>query len=92
MDRGQPDGKGTVLVVEDEASIADLIRLYLERDGFRVVWRPDGRSGLAAVATERPRLVVLDLMLPGLDGFEITRALRAGPELVPLIIVTARDE
>ena len=92
MDRGQPDGKGTVLVVEDEASIADLIRLYLERDGFRVVWRPDGRSGLAAVATERPRLVVLDLMLPGLDGFEVTRALRAGGGQVPIIVVTAREE
>ena len=68
--------KGTVLLVEDEASIADLVRLYLERDGFRVVWRTDGPSGLAAVDAERPRLVLLDLMLPGMDGFEVTRALR----------------
>jgi DNA-binding response OmpR family regulator len=88
----QRDGKGTVLVVEDEASIADLVRLYLEREGFRVVWRGDGRSGLAAVETERPRLVVLDLMLPGLDGFEVTRALRAGGGRVPIIVVTAREE
>jgi len=85
-------GRGTVLLVEDEESIAELVRLYLERDGFRVVWRTDGPSGLAAVASERPALVLLDLMLPGLDGFEITRALRAGSERVPLIIVTARDE
>src|SRR5215208_6339558 len=66
--------KGTVLLVEDEASIADLVRLYLERDGFRVVWRTDGPSGLAAVDAERPRLVLLDLMLPGMDGFEVARA------------------
>ena len=86
------DGKGTVLVVEDEESIAHLVRLYLEREGFRVVWRSDGRSGLAAVEAERPRLVVLDLMLPGLDGFEVTRALRAGGGRVPIIMVTAREE
>ena len=85
-------GRGTVLVIEDEASIAELITLYLERDGFTVAWRTDGPSGLAAVGSERPVLVLLDLMLPGLDGFEITRALRTGPERVPLIIVTARDE
>ena len=88
----QRDGKGTVLVVEDEASIADLVRLYLEREGFQVVLRSDGRSGLAAVDTERPRLVVLDLMLPGLDGFEVIRALRAGGGRVPIIVVTAREE
>jgi DNA-binding response OmpR family regulator len=83
--------KGTVLLVEDEASIADLVRLYLERDGFRVVWRTDGPSGLAAVDTERPRLVLLDLMLPGMDGFEVTRALRQRGR-VPIIVVTAREE
>jgi DNA-binding response OmpR family regulator len=82
--------KGTVLLVEDEASIADLVRLYLERDGFRVVWRTDGPSGLAAVDAERPRLVLLDLMLPGMDGFEVTRALRQRGGRVPIIVVTAR--
>ena len=85
-------GRGTVLLIEDEEPIAELVTMYLERDGFRVVWRTDGPAGLAAVATERPRLVLLDLMLPGMDGFEVTRALRAGAERVPLIIVTARDE
>jgi DNA-binding response OmpR family regulator len=85
-------GRGTVLVIEDEASIAELMTLYLERDGFSVAWRTDGPAGLAAVTSERPVLVLLDLMLPGLDGFEITRALRSGPDRVPLIIVTARDE
>jgi DNA-binding response OmpR family regulator len=84
--------RGTVLLVEDDAAIAELVTLYLERDGFGVAWRTDGPSGLAAVAQERPVLVLLDLMLPGLDGFEITRELRSGPERVPLIIVTARDE
>jgi len=81
-----------VLLVEDEESIADLVRLYLERDGFRVVWRTDGRSGLAAVDTERPRLVLLDLMLPGMDGFEVTRALREKGGRMPIIVVTAREE
>jgi DNA-binding response OmpR family regulator len=85
-------GRGTVLVIEDEAAIAELITLYLRRDGFEVAWRTDGPAGLEAARTERPVLVLLNLMLPGLDGFEITRALRAGPERVPLIIVTARDE
>ena len=84
--------KGTVLLVEDEASIADLVRLYLERDGFRVVWRTDGPSGLAAVDAERPRIVLLDLMLPGMDGFEVTRALRQRGGRVPIIVVTAREE
>jgi two-component system, OmpR family, response regulator len=99
-DRGQVaaqvggDGgeRGTILLIEDEEPIAELVTMYLERDGFNVVWRSDGRSGLAAVATERPRLVLLDLMLPGMDGFEVTRALRAGTQRVPLIIVTARDD
>ncbi len=86
------DGKGTILLVEDEEPIADLVRLYLERDGYRVVWRTDGRSGLAAVDAERPRLVLLDLMLPGLDGFELTRALRGRGSRLPVIVVTARDE
>ncbi len=89
--RGMGD-KGTILVVEDEESIADLIRLYLERDGFRVVWRSDGRSGLASVSADRPRLVVLDLMLPGMDGFEVTRALRDNGGHIPIIVVTAREE
>src|SRR5512132_1685464 len=84
--------KGTVLIVEDEESIADLVRLYLEREGFRVEWRSDGRSGLEAVAAARPRLVVLDLMLPALDGFEVLKALRADGGRLPVIVVTAREE
>jgi DNA-binding response OmpR family regulator len=84
--------KGTVLIVEDEQSIADLVRLYLEREGFTVEWRSDGRSGLAAVEATRPRLVVLDLMLPALDGFEVLKALRGGGGRLPVIVVTAREE
>jgi two-component system, OmpR family, response regulator len=84
--------KGTVLIVEDEQSIADLVRLYLEREGFMVEWRSDGRSGLAAVEATRPRLVVLDLMLPALDGFEVLKALRGGGGRLPVIVVTAREE
>jgi DNA-binding response OmpR family regulator len=84
--------KGTVLIVEDEESIADLVRLYLEREGYRVEWRGDGRSGLAAVSATRPRLVVLDLMLPAMDGFEVLKALRDGGGRLPVIVVTAREE
>lgn len=83
--------KGTVLLIEDEASIADLVRLYLERDGYHVEWRGDGIAGLAAAEALHPRLVVLDLMLPGIDGFEVMRSLQERAP-VPIIVVTARDE
>ncbi|HET9078193.1 MAG TPA: response regulator transcription factor [Acidimicrobiales bacterium] len=83
---------GTIVVVEDDPHIADLIDLYLRRDGHRVVQVTDGVAALAAVERERPRLVVLDVGLPGsLDGFEICRRIR-DTSRVPVMMLTARDE
>ncbi|MYX37063.1 MULTISPECIES: response regulator transcription factor [Streptomycetaceae] len=87
-----PQDKGLVLIVEDEAHIADLERLYLTRDGFGVHVESDGRAGLAAVRQLRPVAIVLDLGLPGLDGVEFCRRLRDGGDWTPVLMVTARDE
>jgi two-component system alkaline phosphatase synthesis response regulator PhoP len=82
--------RGTVLVVDDEPNIADLIELYLDRDGFRVVKAATGEAGVRAVAEHRPRLVVLDVGLPDIDGLEVCRRLRR-TSTIPVIFLTARD-
>ncbi len=81
-----------VLLVDDESSILQLARMYLERDGFRIQEAADGEAALEAVARQRPALVVLDVMLPKLDGFEVCRRLRAGNNPMAIIMLTARDE
>ena len=83
-----------VLILEDEADLADLVTLHLEREGLSVAAFPDGTSGLKAIERELPDLVVLDLMLPGLDGFEVCRRMRAGESTtdIPVLIVSARGE
>jgi DNA-binding response OmpR family regulator len=83
--------KGTVLVVEDEPNIADLVDLYLSRDGFRVLKQATGEGGLAAIRDHRPRLVVLDVGLPDIDGLEVCRRIRASSTL-PVIFLTARAD
>jgi DNA-binding response OmpR family regulator len=88
----QPAGRGLVLVVEDEHAIAELIRLYLRREGFGVQVATDGHAGLAAVRALRPVAVVLDVGLPGLDGIEVCRAMRAADDWTPVLFVTARDD
>ena len=82
--------RGTILVVDDEPNIADLIELYLQREGFRVVKAATGESGVRAVAEHRPRLVVLDVGLPDIDGLEVCRRLRQ-LSTIPVIFLTARD-
>jgi DNA-binding response OmpR family regulator len=89
---GTRDDRPLVLVVEDEPNIASFARMYLEAAGFRVSIEHRGDEGLAAAERDRPDMVVLDLMLPGLDGYEITRRLRQGAEHVPIIMLTARDD
>jgi DNA-binding response OmpR family regulator len=84
--------KGTVLVVEDESAIADLLRLYLENAGYRAHLVGDGITALSAVAELRPEAVLLDVGLPGIDGIEVCRRLRAGGDWTPVLFVTARDE
>jgi DNA-binding response OmpR family regulator len=82
--------RGTVLVVDDEPNIADLIELYLSREGFRVVKATTGEDGVRAVSEHRPRLVVLDVGLPDIDGLEVCRRLRQASN-IPVIFLTARD-
>jgi len=82
---------GTILVVDDEPNIADLVEMYLRKEGFRVLKAGSGEDGLAAAKRERPRLVVLDVGLPGIDGLEVCRRLRAEASSVPVIFLTARD-
>ncbi len=82
----------TILLVDDEASIVSLAKMYLERDGYRTESVGDGLAALETVARLRPGLVVLDVMLPRLDGFEVCRRLRAAGNPVPIIMLTARDE
>ena len=84
--------KGLVLVVEDERAIADLERLYLSREGFGVHVEYDGDAGLAAAQRLKPVAIVLDVGLPGIDGTEICRRLRAADDWTPILFVTARDE
>jgi DNA-binding response OmpR family regulator len=82
--------RGTILVVDDEPNIADLVELYLRRDGYRVVKAAAGEEVAAAVANHRPRLIVLDVGLPDIDGLEVCRRLRQ-TSTIPVIFLTARD-
>ena len=83
-----------ILIIEDERDIQDLVRHYLEKDGFRTRTASDGAAGLTAARQEHPDLIVLDLMLPGLDGLELCKKLRADPAtaLTPVIMLTAKAE
>ena len=81
-----------ILLVDDEPSIVQLARMYLEREGFRIQEAADGEAALEAVKKHRPALAVLDVMLPKLDGFEVCRRLRAENNPVAIIMLTARDD
>ncbi|MBK8022647.1 MAG: response regulator transcription factor [Chloroflexi bacterium] len=80
-----------IMIVDDEQHIIDLAKLYLEQEGYTVTSATDGRSALRRILDESPSLVVLDLMLPELDGWEVCRRVRADSE-VPIIMLTARSE
>ncbi|MFO7678525.1 MAG: response regulator transcription factor [Chloroflexota bacterium] len=83
--------KETILVVDDEANIRDLARMYLEKDGYRVDTVVNGEDALAYIKNTPPTLVVLDLMLPQIDGWEVCRRVRADSS-VPIIMLTARND
>jgi two-component system response regulator ResD len=83
------DAQGTILIIEDEASIVDLVRLYVEEAGFTLIAAGDGPSGLAAYERIAPDLIVLDLMLPGMDGYEVCKRIRAQGH-TPILMLTAR--
>lgn len=82
-----------ILIVEDEADIRELLRYHLEREGYAVLEAGDGPAGLALARAEQPSLILLDVMLPGMDGFEVLRALSTedGPA-APVLLLTARGE
>ena len=83
--------EATVVVVEDDQNIADLVEMYLRQEGFRVVQAGTGERAIQAVRDNRPRMVILDVGLPGgMDGLEVCRRLRAGGD-VPILMLTARD-
>ncbi|MDQ7028152.1 MAG: response regulator transcription factor [Anaerolineae bacterium] len=81
----------TILVVDDEQKIIDLARMYIEQEGYNVASATDGRKALEKILSDEPALVVLDLMLPGLDGLEVCRRVRAESD-VPIIMLTARSD
>jgi DNA-binding response OmpR family regulator len=81
-----------VLVVDDDPTVSDVVRRYLEQDGCSVRLAADGADGLAAVAAERPDLIVLDLMMPGIDGLEVFRRLRRQMPDLPVVMLTALGE
>lgn len=100
-------GEETLVVIEDDHHISDLVAMYLRRDGFRVLQADDGEAGLAIVDRERPSLVIVDIGLPGdLDGFDVCRRLRQGSfapvgrergpgepnPSIPVLILSARDD
>jgi len=84
--------KQYILVVDDEPNIVQLVSMYLTRENYQVISAGDGQEALELINGQDPDLVVLDVMLPILDGFEVCRRLRAGGNDVPIIMVTARDD
>ena len=86
------DRKKTVLIVEDEKSIVDILRFNLEKDDYAVETAYDGETGLRLAVEKNPDLVLLDLMLPKMNGFDVCRRLRERGSNVPIIILTAREE
>lgn len=84
--------KKTVLIVEDEKNIVDIIRFNLQRTGYDTLEAYDGEAGLAMAREKKPDLILLDVMMPKMMGFDVCRALRAEGDNVPVIILTAREE
>ncbi len=85
---------GTIVIVEDEANIVELVKYNLDREGYRTLYANDGRKGLDLIKQELPDLVILDLMLPELDGLTVCKQLRSDAQTksIPIIILTAKSE
>ncbi len=93
LDHLRPTGEGSVLIVDDDPALRDVLSDLLAQDGWRVATAADGQAALAAVEHEKPTAMVLDLMMPHVDGFEVLRTMRQQPTTrdVPVIVVTAKD-
>ena len=86
------DKQKTVLIVEDEKNIVDILRFNLQREGYRTLEAYDGEDGLAQAVSASPDLILLDVMLPKMNGFDVCKSLRSQGSNVPVIILTAREE
>ena len=84
--------KQTILIAEDEADIRNILRLYLESENYEVLEAADGESAVAAVRSGSPDLVILDIMMPKLDGLEVLRRLRQAGNPIPVLLLTAKSE
>jgi two-component system alkaline phosphatase synthesis response regulator PhoP len=84
--------KQTILIVDDESSIIELVRIYLEQEGYRILSAMDGFQAIKRISEEKPDLVVLDVMLPELNGLDVCKNLRSQGNQVPIIMLTARDD
>ena len=84
--------KKTILIVEDEKNIVDILRFNLQREGYDTLEAYDGEDGLEKARSGKPDLILLDVMLPRMNGFDVCRALREGGSNVPVVILTAREE
>lgn len=82
--------RGRILLIEDEEAIADMLRVFMEREGFRLIHVTTGEEGLERLRSRPPKAVLLDLNLPGMDGVEVCRRIRASSD-IPVIMLTARD-
>lgn len=87
-------GSKKILIVEDERDILQLVKMYLEKEGFRVLTASTGSEGLKLTKSEKPDLIILDLMLPEIDGLEVCKRLRSAPDtaMLPIIMLTAKAE
>ena len=82
----------TVLIIEDEQNIVDILAFNLGREGYDTLEALDGPTGLQLALEQNPDLILLDLMLPGMDGFEVCRRIREAGSSVPIVMLTAREE
>ncbi len=82
----------TILVVDDEAPIVDMLKFNLQKSGYKTMTAYDGRTGLELALTKNPDLILLDVMLPKMDGFEVCRKIREANKKVPILMLTAREE
>lgn len=89
-----PTFEDKILIIEDDSDISELVQYNLEREGYKVVTSANGESGFSQAMTHRPDLIILDLMLPGLDGLSVCRKLRAHPTTaeVPIVMLSAKGE
>ena len=86
-----PDSEKTILIVEDDHNTSSLVALYMEKEGFRTIIVEDGRAAVETVAHQQPDFVILDLMLPKMDGWEVCRHIRRSSD-VPILMLTARED